>query len=188
MSPFAMSALVAPAAGSLARSDIRMGFLSRADGLTVGDRGGLVVGGTEDARRDVLIGFGFGFVAAAAVATAPEATAPAVGDVPFSRTVVGFVPAEGVSRAGMSVPGDNDARPIFVVFMGGDFAGGIDCARGAFGEVGFDIGIVCVRGAFGDGVFAPPTAEEANSAAAVAVPATAPDPFITIASRFCCFC
>lgn len=92
----------------------------------------------------------------------------------------------------MVVPESNDVVPVFVVFMGGDFAaGGMDCARGDFGDAGFPVVVVaidCVRGTFGDGDCAPPTAEDAKTAAAVAVPATAPDPFITIASLFLFFC
>ena len=91
----------------------------------------------------------------------------------------------------MAVPGSNDVVPVFVVFMGGDFAaGGMDCARGDFGDAGFPVVVVaidCVRGTFGDGDFAPPRAEDAKTAAAVAVPATT-DPFITITSRFLFFC
>src|SRR5271170_136579 len=81
--------------------------------------------------------------------------------------------------------------------MGGDFAGGILCARGAFGEAGFATEIDCARGAFGDATFGDETLSPpppltmvaaASNAAAVAVPATAPDPFTTIASLFLCFC
>lgn len=60
------------------------------------------MGGTDDARRDVLMGFGFGFVAAAAaVATAPVAipvvitAAAAAREGPFSWRVVRFVVVEG---------------------------------------------------------------------------------------------
>ena len=66
----------------------------------MGDKGELIVGGTDDARRDVLMGFGFGFVAAeAAVATAlvaiPVVIAAAAREGPFLRRVVRFVVVEG---------------------------------------------------------------------------------------------